>query len=972
MRTLNQRFVGLTVSRLPRLIIYKPLAILMAILLAPAVSWLQSSGSGRAAGPFQAQAQIQPIQGCASNNNSIIQNYCPNGNVFYNDLVQLESDGVNAYLGFHGLPASDAHVIYDYGRQDLRDGIRASMFALLLGIIQKPASQRTPHEQNLYAMMQGIVQNNEIALYQTALNEYQTFREDPCEFTLDPDLAKALNISYNGAPFCYGGSQSAIFSPQVPSVDYFEDYGMKYSYAAKANTDPNYASIFQDSSISVGVEVGVSLGAATLIGGFAGLVFGAAAASATGLVVTGNALFVSAASVSTAGGIALGVVAPVIIVFLCIAMIGIDAFELYNNEHEISEINDLNNTLAQVTNNPPDLLTMATDTSGLGMYKLENSFFPQTDPDVPSTATLPSHQPGDLSFAITPQSSGTITYSNTLQYQDWNSNDWSAETWGGWLVQTCEQGANSSTACKSTSTITGDLRYVDWSGTQWTASRIENVFVSTKASPGSTDQYCPADEVAGVTLPGGTVLPDFSNCVSYTSSSIPMLDQNGNHISVALTALAPPFFANPGPLSFSVGTPATLTITAGGNPAPNICWDNGLVHVGFDSSIGVCHTGSYPLTIDGSVTDPTGTYTLQLTASNSYGSVTQNFTVQVAEVLNIVSSGTLTGTAGLPMNFEVVATGKPTPKLSYNGPALPGLTFQDNGNGTGTLSGTYTGGILNIQCLLGACGGFVATNSQGTVTQPVVVDFSPSPDALGTVGSVTFIAGVKNTAFLTSFGATTPVSWVYIADPNAPWLTLTDNGNGTAVLSGTPPEGTTGTFEPFLSPHALGSGDYFAVQFPVTVVNAPTFTTPNTATFTVGTNGDFEIQANTGDITTPNTMPEGLTFGSGSPVAKITGTPAVGTGGQYDIHLNLSSSVGSTSQDLMLDVNEAITITSPDLVVLFAGQPASFAVSTTGFPSVSVHAIAANANPPTSPSQGRRHVLHGERASPKSRLKQSE
>src|SRR5215471_16248304 len=100
MKTRKNSFIGLTVASLTRWLIYKPLAILMAILLAPGLSWM---GSGAGARPFQASAQIQ-LQGCASTNNSIIQTYCANGVIYFNDLVQFESDSVAAYLAMHGLP----------------------------------------------------------------------------------------------------------------------------------------------------------------------------------------------------------------------------------------------------------------------------------------------------------------------------------------------------------------------------------------------------------------------------------------------------------------------------------------------------------------------------------------------------------------------------------------------------------------------------------------------------------------------------------------------------------------------------------------------------------------------------------------------------------------------------------------------------------------------------------------------------
>jgi hypothetical protein len=237
--------------------IYKPLAILMAILLAPAISWMEGGGTGRGAPPFQAKAQNVGACGhvnCIFSPPTFFSQYEA-------DLVQLESDAVNAYLGFHGLPATDAHVIYDFGRQDLRDGVRAAIYTILLGIIEKPASSRSAHEQNLYNWLQKIVQANEIQEYTLALQQFNNFRNDPCHFGLDPNIASAYKISYDGNPFCFGGFLSSIFPPPVPASAYFRSYGLIHSYSAKEDIDPNYTSIFQDSSISAGEIAGVALAA---------------------------------------------------------------------------------------------------------------------------------------------------------------------------------------------------------------------------------------------------------------------------------------------------------------------------------------------------------------------------------------------------------------------------------------------------------------------------------------------------------------------------------------------------------------------------------------------------------------------------------------------------------------------------------------------------------------------------------------
>jgi len=44
------------------------------------------------------------------------------------------------------------------------------------------------------------VQHNEIAYYQQALTNYQSLVADPCHFTLDPVVASASKITYDGTP----------------------------------------------------------------------------------------------------------------------------------------------------------------------------------------------------------------------------------------------------------------------------------------------------------------------------------------------------------------------------------------------------------------------------------------------------------------------------------------------------------------------------------------------------------------------------------------------------------------------------------------------------------------------------------------------------------------------------------------------------------------------------------------------------
>jgi hypothetical protein len=253
--------------------------------------------------------------------------------------------------------------------------------------------------------------------------------------------------------------------------------------------------------------------------------------------------------------------------------------------------------------------------------------------------------------------------------------------------------------------------------------------------------------------------------------------------------------------------------------------------------------------------------------------------------------------------------------------------------------------------------GVVASNFEGTVIQAFLINLAPAPPAsLGLPTQATFIAGAKNSVLLTSTGAITRVAWKFRS--GTPWLTLVDNGNGTAILQGIPPAGTSGTFTTDVAPIAVGStaslGPVFS-PFPVKVVNEPTFVSSNIAAFTVGAPGSFAISASEGNIALVGTLPHGLSFAGGNP-ARITGTAAAGTGGQYQYDMTLTDPLRTPVtiyQSLKLNVYEAPTIISPSKATFPTGLPGSFAVTTTGFPGVSSQPLMPPLTPPTSPNQGK-------------------
>jgi large repetitive protein len=466
-----------------------------------------------------------------------------------------------------------------------------------------------------------------------------------------------------------------------------------------------------------------------------------------------------------------------------------------------------------------------------------------------------------------------------------------------------------------------------------------------------------------------------------------------------------PAFSQPTNLAFAVGIPSTQTITISGNPTPSGCAaSTNILNAeppdpnGSITDISLFRVGGLPIqtldypgckfpqeftgnslqvSYDGNLKAVPGDYSLFLKYTNSQGTVSQTYTIHLATTLAIVSPGSMNVTAGVPTSFTVVATGSPKPTLSMDSYLnLNGLNLHDNGDGTATISGVYVSDFsqhcthLRPQGPSGTNCGIIATiyNPDNTIKQQVEQQFdinvAQPPGATIATPGVTFTAGAQNQVLLSATGATTPVSWCFgngiqgqyplpcASNPPLSWLTLQDHGDGTAMLSGTPPVGTNGP----VTVNIVSSAAYTLAgsqPYTITVTDRPLFTTPNSATFTAGSDGSYTVSATEGTISLADPVPGGLQFSPGGNSATISGTPAPGTGGQYSLSFTTNAgTLGTASQDLLLNVNEAPRITSAATANMFVGVPGIFAVTTSGFPSVSNHMIPANPLPPTDPSQG--------------------
>jgi len=434
------------------------------------------------------------------------------------------------------------------------------------------------------------------------------------------------------------------------------------------------------------------------------------------------------------------------------------------------------------------------------------------------------------------------------------------------------------------------------------------------------------DNGDGTATLGGTPTVDGSFALTITASNGVLPDATQ---TFTLTVNAPPAITSADHTTFTVGTAGTFTVTTtAGTPTATTIVESGAL----PSGVSFTDNGDGTATLAGTPAAGTGgSYPVTITAGNGVlPNASQPFTLTVNEpahitsadhtafVLNGASSFTVTTASGYPTAVTLTETG-----------ALPaGVSFTDNGDGTGTLAGTPTAAGSFPVTLTASNGVSPAATQAFTLTvnaAPVLTSADHTTFAVGSAGTftVTTNAGVPATTTITETG------------PLPSGVSFTDNGDGTATLAGTP-AATTGGSYPLTITASNGVNPDAQQAFTLTVTELPAITSANHAAFTVGTAGSFAVITTAGypaatTLTETGALPVGVSLtDNGDGTATLAGTPAAGSGGTYPITLTATNSAGHVDQAFTLTVYESTVITSADHATFTAGTPGSFTVTTSG------------------------------------------
>ena len=318
--------------------------------------------------------------------------------------------------------------------------------------------------------------------------------------------------------------------------------------------------------------------------------------------------------------------------------------------------------------------------------------------------------------------------------------------------------------------------------------------------------------------------------------------------------------------------------------------------------------------------------------SNEVGSTTTRAATLTVHYVEVTSGEGTTFVEGQSGGFTVTTAADPTPAAIAEAGVLPaGVSFADNGDGTGTFSGSADPGTAGTYPLTLTASNGVAPDA----TQSFSLTVASVPEITSDPSDLT--VNVGDQASFTAAASGFP-------DPSPRWQVSSDGGTTWSDLAGA----TSATYA-FTADASQDGNEYRAVFSNVAgqaftdparlTVNYVSFSSADATTFVEGVPGTFQIttaaEPPATTVGVSGALPQGLSYvDNGDGTGTISGTPAAGTRGTYAVSLTASNGVAPpTTQDFTLTVDAvpAITLDPTDMTV-DAGQQASFFATASGFP----------------------------------------
>ena len=246
-------------------------------------------------------------------------------------------------------------------------------------------------------------------------------------------------------------------------------------------------------------------------------------------------------------------------------------------------------------------------------------------------------------------------------------------------------------------------------------------------------------------------------------------------------------------------------------------------------------------------------------------------------------SPSATFAVGIRSSFPLLVSALPAAAITETGALPAGVTMSSSG----VFSGTPAAGTVGTYPITVSASNGVSPDS--TVSLTIDVDIAP---VITSPATATFQTGVQGSFTVQATGSPAPT--VSAVDYPS-WLTFAA-GSSSGVLSGTPPAGSGGLFQVYISAQN-GSGFTASQTLTIRVNQPPAVAVASRLTFRAGRHVRYRITSSgfpAPVLSEHGRIPRGLSFRAGSDgTALIVGKPARGDKGKrYAITITASNHIG--------------------------------------------------------------------------------